>query len=1048
MHRHTLLAFAALAPLCLAAGPAFAQTTISGTSSTPVATSTAGDVTVAAGATLTVGATTPAITIDSNNNVVNSGAVVVSNNVIGGTGVLINGGNTGSYSGAGAITLSEDYNATDTANSDGVVEAPFAQGTGRYGLRLVGPAPFTGDISAAGSITVKGNDSYGVSLESLLNGSLTTGAVSIIGDRSVAIRETAGVAGNVLINNTVSATGTGAQAVSLTGDIGGQLRVYTSVTSTGFSSPTRPTDPTKIQATPADLQLSGPTFTIGADVAGGVYFGAPPAGTVTGATDDFNGDGVADGSEGTSALSSFSNAPALLVGSATRNVTLGRFGSADFSNNYGLIIRGTVTASGVYDGFSATAIQIGGLGGAVNIAGGLRLAGSASAIAYQADATAIHIGAGATVPELRSETSIASTVTSALASNSNAILIDAGASVSTLTNSGLIAASAAGTKNSATAIYDRSGTLSTLLNSGNIAAGVTPTNAGEAVTGAVNAIDLRANTTGVTLTQFTNTSGLAPSITGSILLGSGPNIVNLLGGSMTGALVMGSAAGSSITIDNGAIYRGALSYGGTGLAINVANGTLQNDTAATIRATSLNVGANSTLVIAADPANNRATQYAVSGAANIASGAKIGVSVKSLLTSPQSYVIITSPNLTMGATDTSLLSQTPYLFAATLGTNAAAGEVTLTLRQRTAAELGLNRAQTQAYDAVYKSLPNDAGIQAALLNQTTQTGLTAAYNQLLPQHSGGQFRAGQVASESIARTTAEADHFHDAQGGGGPWLQEIAFGLKKSTGDAGPYRGYGFGLAGGWEADTGGFGAVGLSAAFVTSTIDDNTRPGENSLSQTQLEGGIYWRGEIGGLRFDARAAGGGVQFSSTREALISMTSDGIASVLNRKNKANWSGYTLSGRVGVGYEAQLGWLFLRPQAHADYYRLKENSYAEKFGGDGFDLTYAARNSSAVTGTASLVVGASLGAKSGLTWRPQLEVGYRKAMSGGPDDTTAHFANGADFTLSPEDARKGGPVARLGLKADSDYFELMFEGGGEVQGKTKTADIRFAARLLF
>jgi len=1048
MNRRPLLAFAALAPLCLAAGPALAQTTISGTSTTPVATSTAGDVTVAAGATLTSSSTTPAITIDSNNAVVNSGSVAVSNNVNNGVGVLINGGVTGSYSGAGNITLSEDYTATDTANSDGIVEAPFAQGTGRYGVRLVGPAPFTGDIVPSGAITVKGNDSYGVSLESQLIGSLGTGAVSVVGDRSIAVRETAGVTGNVTLNNTISATGQGAQGVSLTGDIGGQLRLYSGVTATGYSSTTRPTDPTKVQATPANLQLSGPAFTIGADVAGGVYFGGAPAGTASGSTDDLNGDGIADGSEGTSAITSYSSAPALLVGSATRNVSLGQFGTADFANNYGLIVRGAITGAGVYDGFSATAVQIGGQGGAVNIAGGMRVTGAITATARQADATAIHIGAGATVPEIRLEGAVNASLISTGASTASAVLVDAGAVVNTLTNSGAIAASATGTNASATAIMDRSGQITTLVNSGTINVGVVPTNAGEALTGAVNAIDLRANTTGVTLTQYVNSSGNVPAIVGNVLLGSGPNTVNLLGGSMAGALQMGGAAGA-ITLDNGAIYRGALSYGGTNLAINIANGVFQNDNAGVFRASSLNVGANSTLIVAADPANNRATQYLVSGAANIASGAKIGVSVQSLLTTTQTYTIIASPNLTLGATDNSLLATTPYMFAASIGSNAAAGEVTLTLRRRTAAELGLNRAQSSAFEAVYASLANDAGLRGAVLNQTTATGLTSAYNQLLPQHAGGQFVVGQLATEAIARTTAEADHFQNADGAGGPWLQEVVIGVDKKLGDANAYRGWGVGFAGGWEVDTRGLGALGVSAAFVTSNLHDPTQVGDSSISTTQIEGGLYWRGEIGGLRFDARAAGGAVQFRSGREAIISTTTDGIAAFVNRKNKANWSGYTLSGRLGVGYEAKLGWLFLRPQAHADYYRLSEDAYAEKFGGDGFDLTYGARKSQAVTATTSLVAGANLGGDgSGLRWRPQLEVGWRKAVSGGFADTTANFAGGQTFTLSPEDARKGGAIARLGLKADSEYFELMLEGGGQMQGKTRTADLRFAARMLF
>ena len=1051
MRRH-LLAAAALAPLCIVAvaAPASAQTTVTTVSTTPLATSTAGDITVNSGASISSANTQPAIVIDSNNVVVNSGGVGANNNVANGTGVLINGGFTGSYSGAGTITLTEDYNATDTVNTDGIVEAPFAQGSGRYGLRLVGSSPFIGDITPAGAITVKGNDSYGISLEAPLTGSLTAGPVSVTGDRTFGVRVLNSVTGNVVLNSSIVAAGQGTQAVSLTGDIGGQLRLYGAVQATGYSLTTRSTNGdalVKIQATPADLQLSGPAFTIGGSVAGGVYFGSPPAGTAAGSVDDLDGDGIADGSETASSVISYSNAPALVVGSASRNISLGAFGTSAFTNNYGLIISGSVLGSGVYDGIAGNGVQIGGLGGAVNIAGGIRIPGTVGASAFQADATALHIGAGATVPEIRVEGSVSASSVSALASTASGILIDPGASVSTITNIGSISAIMTGDKGSAAVIVDKSGTVNTVLTSGIISSSLTATTTGDALAGQTIALDLSANTTGTVITQFNNGGGTIPAIYGSVLLGSGPNVVNLLGGSMIGSLSLGSNA-AAILLDNGATYRGAITYGGTALNLAIPNGTFENDNPTAFRLSSLTVGPTSTLVIAADPKNNRATQYLVSGPATLATGAKIGVSLQSVLTSPQSFTIIASPSLSVGATDTSLLTQTPYLFAAGLTTNQAAGTVTLSLRRRTASELGLNANQTAAFESVYSSLGNDTGVQSGVLNQTTQAGLIGAYNQLLPDHSGGQFKGGQLAAEAISRATAEPDHFQQSGGGGGPWLQEVVFGLTRSNGQLDSYHGYGFGFAGGWEVDTGGFGALGLSTAFTTYTVNNQAMPGANQIANTGIEGGLYWRGEIGGLRLDARAAGGAVQLRGGRELLVPIVTDGVAGILNRKNKANWHGYTLSGRIGAGYELNFGRLFMRPQVHADYYRLSESAYSERFGGTGFDLSYAPRVGKAVTGTASLVTGYMFGDVLGLSWRPQLELGYREAVSGGPGSTTANFAGGTSFTLSPDDSRKGGGMARMSLKADSNYFELMVDAGGELQGKTKSGDLRFSARLLF
>ena len=51
----------------------------------------------------------------------------------------------------------------------------------------------------------------------------------------------------------------------------------------------------------------------------------------------------------------FGQAPGILVGSASRSVSLGAFGSGD--NAYGMIVRGGITTTGLYDGVTSTGIQ-------------------------------------------------------------------------------------------------------------------------------------------------------------------------------------------------------------------------------------------------------------------------------------------------------------------------------------------------------------------------------------------------------------------------------------------------------------------------------------------------------------------------------------------------------------------------------------------------------------------------------------------------------------------------------------------------------------------
>src|SRR6185312_15305194 len=145
------------------AAPALAQTTVSSDLTTPLLTSKAGDITISAGNSIKP-PSGAAVTIDSNNKVTNNGLIQFQNidNV---TGVLIQGGHTGQLTNNGTIEV-DDTSSTST-DKNGIPHGPFAKGGGRIGIHLVGPGDFTGDIlnEGAGTITVRGDNSAGISLE-------------------------------------------------------------------------------------------------------------------------------------------------------------------------------------------------------------------------------------------------------------------------------------------------------------------------------------------------------------------------------------------------------------------------------------------------------------------------------------------------------------------------------------------------------------------------------------------------------------------------------------------------------------------------------------------------------------------------------------------------------------------------------------------------------------------------------------------------------------------------------------------------------------------
>ena len=197
----------AIAPLLAVTG-AQAEIVVSTARTTPIqtsnATGTAADnVRIASGGSIAVTSGT-AVTLDSNNTVDldSGGSITMAKSADGATGILVNGGNTGSVAMGGAISITDSLEDADykDADGDGDIDGPFATGTGRYGVRVAGPAPFNGAITIepTSSITVEGNNSYGVAVETDLNGRLQSlSTVRVLGDGTVGVRTTGAVSGNV-----------------------------------------------------------------------------------------------------------------------------------------------------------------------------------------------------------------------------------------------------------------------------------------------------------------------------------------------------------------------------------------------------------------------------------------------------------------------------------------------------------------------------------------------------------------------------------------------------------------------------------------------------------------------------------------------------------------------------------------------------------------------------------------------------------------------------------------------------------------------------------
>jgi hypothetical protein len=229
------------------------------------------------------------------------------------------------------------------------------------------------------------------------------------------------------------------------------------------------------------------------------------------------------------------------------------------------------------------------------------------------------------------------------------------------------------------------------------------------------------------------------------------------------------------------------------------------------------------------------------------------------------------------------------------------------------------------------------------LSQTTRDGFIDAYEQMLPDHSGGPLMSLSAGVDAVTRALT-GRNASAAPGETSAWLQEINFYADKDKTDSYGFRSEGFGVAGGVEKGSS-LGAFGVTAAFTSSDIKDPEAEAEEVLSANLLELGLYWRAQGQYWTTWARAAGGYASFSADR----SLVAGGV--YLN--NTSDWHGWTAAAAGGASYERNYGRLNVRPEIYAEYFRLSEDARSETGGGDGFDLDIDGRDSHIFSAVAAM-----------------------------------------------------------------------------------------------
>ncbi|WP_371398074.1 autotransporter domain-containing protein [Fretibacter rubidus] len=1066
-----------------------AQVTVTDGRTTTIRTSTAGtdgdpsDVTVTSDGSITVTGTDPAAVLDSDNVLTIDGGILIED-VDNSTAVEIVGGNTGSFVLNGIVSNSDTTEFTDT-DDDNVIDGPFANGSGRTGILISGASPFVGNIemTSTAGLGVEGENSFGIRLmdtAGLTGDMILDGSIEIVGANSVGVGIEGQIIGNLANAANISARGEGVQAVNISGDIDGSFTNNANIQNTGYRFTNRPNLRGRELLGDEDRRQAGNALSFSSNITGGI--GLLQTEETTTADDGTETTTIT----GRSNIGQFGGAAAILIDGQGTPIAIGRVSAItdpdaegyDADRLYAFVNEGDIISSGIYDDVGTAVLEI---RDAV-LEGGIRNSGTMSATSYRSgdDGTAdvdgfdgtsriIILGNGAVADEINNSGIIRAQVLEATdeiyADTANpiaarlvqvvAIDIEEGASLETLINTNIIAATATARDAVTFAIRDASGTLNTITNSGQIiATALNSDSAGTADTSFTNvALDLAANTSGVTITQIAAIDSdpddgidpLNPNIIGDIRLGSGDDVINVSAGGVAGDISFGGG-NDSLTLSGNSFYTGGITSNGSELTLSVTDGSiLTNTNSDSLDVADATFDGTSAYRPTLDGATGNAGTLNASGTVTFADGASIAPLLTNIIGTDNTVFRVADANSLVIEGDIGSLSgvASPFLYNTTYSIDPNdPNALLITLDLRDTNELGLDGVQTAAFTSAFAALGANAALGDAFVNISDGDEFNQAFNQLLPEFSAAarQFVIANVDGATGA-VAAHLDNVRRSQDRpGGAWIQEFAyFADRDLAGLSEQYRGNGFGFTAGLDTAWGPFHAVGINAGFASTEIE-SVADQDDPLDVLTIQLGTYAAYQSGKLGIEALAGVGFNDFESERNVLVG---DFIGA-----SEGDWSGIHYNGTLRAGYDMALTEkIWMRPTVSLDYISLNEKAYTET-GDLGVALDIDSRTSESGSATAMLNVGAKYMGRR--TWiRPSVRVGYRNEFIGDGTFTSGRFAGmNTPFAIESEEFPGSGFLLGFSFAAGSQYSSFSFDIDSDIRDGFVRHTGRIVLRLLF
>lgn len=987
--------------------------------------------------------TGPAIILNSDNSITNGGQIQLTSetNV---TGVLVDGsvGNlTGSVTNNSLISVPGP--ATDSNLIDSVAD--------NYGIRVNGPGTLTGSLvnGVGGAIEVGGNESFGIFVDTTLNGSIDNqGRITTIGDNSTSINLNGAVTGDVTNSSTINAAGEGGISVYVGGAVTGA--VSNNGTINAGATETRDIDFEIVPEASGEASLW-----IANSVSGGIFNNGNQV------TESLEPELDADdpaASINDAIISATGSGPAVRVspGGASgilSDITLGAVGTGDSAFailNHGLITTGSATEGTAVEGVVIEGMISGGTIYQTTLTGGLSNdGGNIRAGTVDATALAIKIGNYATVPALNntgdilavtsdSEEDVNAGTIGTLGGDATAILVEQNGSLSSLTNTGVIRANAAGSGSSAFAIVDRAGTLTSFSNTGDVLAQIR-----DGSTGTTTALDVRTSNNDFTFfnsgtmegdiylgngngnTTYTVNGGSVAASTNA--LGGGNDVISLTDATVSGNFQFTTGT-KTVSVVNTMLSAG-FAHTGSEIDLTVSNSdwTILADAGAPLR--TLDIQGGTTLRIEVDGVNNRAGTLSATGIANLAADTTIIPILRNFITDQQTFTLVEAGQLNTSLVATAAVpADTSYMHnIQVISDDTNPNAIRLQVTRRTAADLGLSSNMGTLYEGASAAFSGDTDLFTGLAGIATQAEFENALIQLLPDTSSAVMQAAidqqNMALGAINRRLDRVPAVGFYRDKPSAWVQGmIHYAKRKPDGEQLGYTTWSGGIAIGVDRQVGRLARAGIAYTQLWSFPDELTsidKPTE--FSSSQLNGYIRMGDEIRNLQgsvtfgYDSLNSERKVQFDA----------------IDRTSLGDWNGYHFSTAWQLALGVRRDTLSFIPTARVQYLYLHQGSYIEDGGGNGLNLNVMSNNTDSLRGSLGLAGRKTYIQENNTTLEFELRSNYtREFMTGTQDLELAFAAGGTPFILQRVGNTQGLFSLGLGVFYKNEHATVSFDYDGE------------------